>query len=105
MKHRLPAWAGRIERDWLPVSLEIPLLNQVSAHLAQFLRVPGLGLPGSDGSVGSRLKFHVNIVTINERRLVVNEQVSIAVLRRLLLVYEGIIDNVSEHMIEILAGD
>src|SRR3989442_14106407 len=104
MEDWFPGRAGTVERDGLPIGLKAPLLDQVAANPTELFLVPDLGLPGSNRRVCPSLEFHVNVVAVNQWRLVVNEQISIAVRGRFLVIDEWIVDDVGKNVIKVLAG-
>ena len=103
---RLPDRAAKRHR--LPIALEIPHLNQLAVLPTEPPLIPGLRLPCRQIGIRPRLEFHEHVVAINQRRLVVNEEVGFAedvLARRLLLFNEGVINDVGEHLIRALPND
>ena len=53
--------------------------------------------------VGACFRFHVHVVAVNERYLIVSQQV--AVVERLLVWYERVVHNICQNLIKFLAVD
>src|SRR5205085_7635391 len=96
------------ERHGLPIALEIPHLDQLAILPTEPSLVPGLRLPGGQVRVGPRLELHEHVVAINQRRLVVDEEVFLTedgFARRLLLLDEGVVNDIGDHLIRALPDD
>src|SRR5262249_62161723 len=60
----------------LPVTLEVPLLDQFAPLPAESPLVPDLGVPGAVASERASLELHVDVAAFQERHLVVDEEVA-----------------------------
>src|SRR5437773_19737 len=85
-----------------PVAIEGPRFYQVLALPGEFVLMPGLGGIGSDG-VRAGFRFHVDIVSLDQRDLIVGEQ--IATIVRLLVGHERVVDDVRQDLVKVLADD
>ena len=75
---RLPSrtvLVGR-KRHRLPIGGDLPLLRELPVHPTVFALAPCLHLPILDVRVLTGFEFHEDIISIDQRRLIVDEQVA-----------------------------
>src|SRR5205085_3360839 len=103
---RLPTGAVFVGREGhrLPVAGELPLLNELAVDPTVFALAPRLDLPVLDVRELAGLELHEDIVAVDERRLVVHEQVTRGVRAVLLLVHEWVVDDVGQDVRSGLSG-
>src|SRR5882724_1817799 len=103
-QHRVVDWFPeiRLSARGHPVAVEGPHIHQVLALPGEFVLMPGLGGVGSDG-VRARFRFHVDIVSLHQRDLIVGEQ--IATILELLVWHERVVDDVCQDLVKVLADD
>ena len=95
MVDRLPARAVLVGREGhrLPVADVVPLGLKLAVDPAELVLAPGLHLPVLDVGVLARLALHENVVAVDERRLIVHQQVAGGIGSHLLLGHERVVDD------------
>src|SRR5256714_6721235 len=92
----------RLSARRYPVAIEGPHFHQVLALPGEFVLMPSLGGIGSDG-VRARFRFHVDIVSLHQRDLIMREQIATVV--RLLVGNERVVNDICQDLVKVLADD
>src|SRR5439155_4138406 len=85
----------------LPVACPGPFLRQPAVLPGERVLAPDLGVPRRRARVAPRLHLHEDVVSVEERRLVMSEEVAKA--RLLLVGHERVVDDVREESVGALA--